>query len=542
METNVVIALFVGIVFAVFISTATMFFVFRERYRKLASQIDRQLDSKSDLPRLRAEYLEYLLRTYRGFKFRGPGEPSKIPTSVSLDNIYVPLLAQLDSSSLEEGKQVLVENEVFNHQKVIILGNPGSGKTTTLLHIATDLAQKKETFLPIYIPLRSYANVLAISDIGLQEYLHEFYEYSHPIAVAPLFESVIAEGKALILLDGLDEVGRIRPELIRKIELFADSVVPRGNKIVVTSRIVGYQEFPLDHSWTLLTLLDWGEDAIEKYIRNWYLVLEMGRGSTSSENVVEAERKSESLIEAIRSNSRLRVIATSPLMLAILISLHSQRGLLPDSRVKLYDMVLEILVDKWNYYRSPDLLSADTTFDYYVAVDVLSSLALWTRQQNNISGVVKKDELIEWLTNYFMGDEWKKPRGEAIKSATEFLYQIQNSGLFLERGYNMFGFVHRTFEDVLAARGIAKLQIEERDLIVRTYISDEAWDEPIVLAVGVLGILQARRLEANAMVGQLLDLGQPGIKVATKCLEEYGTSNILDKELIQRIKKNGAKA
>lgn len=42
METNFVIAIFVGIAIAVFISTATIFFIFRQRYRNLAKKIDEQ--------------------------------------------------------------------------------------------------------------------------------------------------------------------------------------------------------------------------------------------------------------------------------------------------------------------------------------------------------------------------------------------------------------------------------------------------------------------------------------------------------------------
>ncbi len=94
---------------------------------------------------------------------------------------------------------------------VVILGDPGSGKTTLLHHLALTLALEPDAqnTLPIFLPLAAYDDYLNrdARDAPLGEFLAYYYEnWRNLPGLAPLFKQALEQGRAVLLLDGLDEV------------------------------------------------------------------------------------------------------------------------------------------------------------------------------------------------------------------------------------------------------------------------------------------------------------------------------------------------
>ena len=103
---------------------------------------------------------------------------------------------------------------------VVILGDPGSGKTTLLHYLALQTARltvplegagnERGQQLPIFVPLAAYDDYLSrnpSNEISLGDFLPLYYEKWRSLpGLAPLFEQALAEGRAFLLLDGLDEV------------------------------------------------------------------------------------------------------------------------------------------------------------------------------------------------------------------------------------------------------------------------------------------------------------------------------------------------
>jgi predicted NACHT family NTPase len=161
--------------------------------------------------------------------------------------------AQLESRT---GKKFLAV-QLLSHsqsQKVVLLGAPGSGKTTLMSYFAVMLAQQQpeklglaaEDWLPILIRIR---DLTTQSDIGLLDYARQFAEKTLTVKSLPtgFFEYWLEDGRALILLDGLDEVAEEakRYDAVRQIENFigqfdknrrrsiwipgdSEKVIPRG--------------------------------------------------------------------------------------------------------------------------------------------------------------------------------------------------------------------------------------------------------------------------------------------------------------------------
>lgn len=142
---------------------------------------------------------------------------------------------------------VEIEAALREKKRVVILGDPGSGKSTMLKYLALRLAKDENAPLPILLPLNAYAKALAQKDINLQSYLVEYFagRAEGVAALGPLFKEALSSGKAVIMLDGLDEVQSNRAALAQKVEAFTHEAVLRGNRVAVTSRIVGYRDAPL---------------------------------------------------------------------------------------------------------------------------------------------------------------------------------------------------------------------------------------------------------------------------------------------------------
>ena len=195
---------------------------------------------------LRRDYLAYLERTHRALDFKGIPQLRSLPKELSLEEVYVPLLARPElpegdtwerrlagrvwaADALPEealkamehaGSAALVQIEEALREKkrVVVLGDPGSGKSTLLKHLALRLAKDPEAPLPILLPLNAFARALSHHPVNLQAYLAEYFKERAQVvaALGPLFEAALAEGKAVILLDGLDEVQSERAALVER--------------------------------------------------------------------------------------------------------------------------------------------------------------------------------------------------------------------------------------------------------------------------------------------------------------------------------------
>ena len=251
----------------------------------------------ADLHQLRRDYLAYLREKYRHLDMKGQLQVQQVTQQLSLAAVYVPLkattpqsatalwvagrrhpwpggpdLAELSGPPNRSTEPQLIEQALRHDPAVVVLGDPGAGKSTLLKIIALALAEQDDGPLPILLPLNTYARRLQQGDLCLDDFLGEYYAARQPklAVVGQLFRQALAEGQAVVLLDGLDEVQADRHFLVRLVQDFAATHLPApapagtmdapplpGNRLVVTSRIVGYDTAPLaGRQWRSYTLTD----------------------------------------------------------------------------------------------------------------------------------------------------------------------------------------------------------------------------------------------------------------------------------------------
>ena len=241
-----------------------------------------------------------------------------------------------------------------------------------------------------------------------------------------------------MLLDGLDEVQTQRGFLVRLVQDFAAEQIPSpgrgegpvpGNRLVVTSRIVGYRDAPLDGPrWRTYTLVDFGREEIERFADRWTLAFEVATHGDTELAREAAARERDELLAAIRGSPGIERLASNPLLLTILALIKRQGVTLPQRRVELYELYLRTLISAWNKARSLDQRPVGPEMDYLETVQVLAPLGLWLRETNPTAGLVSRPALEGWLARLLpagmgAGARPGSPRGRRVSESGQPLLQ-----------------------------------------------------------------------------------------------------------------------
>jgi len=490
-------------------------------------------------------YLQYFTDRYQYLDLKGMGISERVALRLPLLEMYIPLQTRLEVPGEETWPEELrlagrklpgdedeehisrlgepqpVLELLRKNDGLIILGDPGAGKTTFLKYLALKVARGEAEELglgprlPLLVPLSAYATALDEEGVRLDEFIADYFcERVADLPIDEMLAAALKEGSALVLLDGLDEVRELslRHTVVDRVLDFYGYHRRAGNKFALTSRIVGYREVaPTAEGLVECTLVDFGDKEIEAFVEKWTAAIERAARGETDFAEEEAERERRELLDAIRSNPGVRGLAANPLLLTILALMKRQGVTLPERRVQLYDHYVRTLLSSWNLARG---LGRPPTRDLDVVqtMRILAPLALWMHQQRLGVGLVRQEELKRELARIYaqQGDE------EAERAVERFLEDVREyAGLLLERGAGQYGFIHLTFEEYLAAVGLGRLgqgKIEPVVEVLADHVGDAAWREVALLAIGYLGIVQQWEEVASGVVGELLDRqpGEPG--------------------------------
>jgi formylglycine-generating enzyme required for sulfatase activity/energy-coupling factor transporter ATP-binding protein EcfA2 len=510
-----------------------------------------------DLAQLRADYLAYLRDSYRYLDMKGLMQVQRVTQQLPLAAVYVPLKARSRQGMAGEGllrvagrlwrQEALpdspelpalleaaaprpIDEILKTDPAVVILGDPGAGKSTLLKVMALAMAEKKDGPLPILLPLNAYARRLAEGPVSLGRFLGEYYAGRQQKLgqAGALFEQALAARQAVVLLDGLDEVQANRAHLVRLAQDFVAEYMPEpgegvepvvGNRAVVTSRLVGYEEAPLTgRQWRVYTLADFERADIEQFVRQWSLAFAISVQGDTPPARQGAEKERRELLAAIAARPSVERLAANPLLLTILALIKYTGVALPEERVKLYELYLQALIESWNRARALDQYPVGPGLKYEETVQILAPLALWLRQTNPTAGLVSRSQLETWLTATFHGEDWGLPKGEAYQRGLEFLAGVERyTNLLLERGERQYGFLHLTLEEMLAAQGIAYRLDQNRAealALFERYLAEPGWHETLQLAIAFVAVIQRLPRQAGAILQHLLELDMPAGETA----------------------------
>jgi len=181
---------------------------------------------------------------YEPIKLKSKRVKGAVDASSGKGDEYDPLLMDSVGGDIE-GKSRVYDtfNDAFVYYdgRMLLLGAPGAGKTTTLFQVARDaiLLRKQDPTqpLPILNLIREWHPKKYAS---LSDWLED--SYGSPANVKQL----LAEGRALLILDGLDEVGeKYKDEATKKDcdpRLLFMEQIPANNRVLISCRAKDYQQ------------------------------------------------------------------------------------------------------------------------------------------------------------------------------------------------------------------------------------------------------------------------------------------------------------
>jgi formylglycine-generating enzyme required for sulfatase activity len=472
----------------------------------------------------------------------------------------------------EEEKAVALSllDAVIEKRRIVILGGPGSGKSTFLNHLGLCLAlqgsepeqnwlrrlpnwsQSEATLLPIAVTLRDFAQTMtATSEEATPQPLWRFIssrlQAQNLGFVSDALHQALEVGEAIVLLDGLDEIptAHQRRFVRDSVAAFADRY-PR-TRLLVTCRTLSYQ----DSAWQLgklpfVTIAPFDQEKIKAFITAWYDTLARLNVMTQA----EAERLAQRLQEAI-GRPELRDLADNPLLLTVMALVHTHRGRLPDARALLYEETVDILLWRWEEIKvAAGTGTAPLRRLLHEAnrADVDFKRTLWqlayTVQGQRTAGAedgladIHEFTLQKALTELHPDRDrnWAYALIQAIKL---------RAGLLLERAPEVYTFPHRTFQEYLAGCHLAAA-----GKFAQTAASLAAegafWRQTILLAVGRLVYLGGDTDKPLALVGELCPRRTPttdqewrNIWLAGDVLLEMGLHRVRDSalglDLLERV-------
>ena len=397
------------------------------------------------------------------------------------------------------------------HAHLAIIGAPGAGKTTALKWLALAYARRQvkerleldEDRLPLFVTLRDFNRFLDNLEKSaglpgqlppglLARHLQEYYaeHVAHLHLPADFFIRALATGRALVLLDGLDEVA-VAAKRARAAEFVVACVrAYPGCRFVLTSRPRGYENDCRTHLAVLCSecrVRDFDDDDIAAFSRNWYLAVTVARAGDNPTTRDQAESAAKNRQAAVKQE-RVRPLAANPLLLSILALIHQKGVGLPQRRVELYQECTEFLLGYWDATRGGDVgreLAELGGWNSNVRRKLLEPIALWMQGRGENRTQVHRDELIpklaEQFGRYFVGT----PEQSTLR-AEEFVNVITlRTGLLLPKEENVFEFAHPTFREYFAA--CAMMARKDYISALLAHLHDPWWNEVHLLGIGHIG-------------------------------------------------------
>lgn len=361
---------------------------------------------------------------------------------------------------------------VKQYSNLMVLGKPGSGKTTFLKHIAIQCISGnfKADLVPIFITLKNFAESKDCS--CLIEYINQNFNANN-ILDNSITEKLLIHGRALVLFDGLDEVMEAHEARILKVlsKIYTNY---GANKFIVTCRIAAKQ-YTLKN-FTEVEVADFNDEQIISFAHKWF----------STRDTI----KGKNFVDKLKNNFSIKELATNPLLLTLLCLTFEESADFPVNRLELYKEGINLLLRKWDAVRNIERDRLYKKLSVQYKQNLLSKIALITFEGGNY--FFKQQELEQYIIDYIINLHDASTEFEVLHlDANAVLKSIEaQHGLLVERARGIYSFSHLTFHEYFTAQEIVTncepqaLEIALRQLVSR--IAEKRWREVFLLTVGML--------------------------------------------------------
>jgi formylglycine-generating enzyme required for sulfatase activity len=408
---------------------------------------------------------------------------------------------------------------IAQHRRIVLLGDPGSGKTTTLWRLAYDYAtaarEDPQAPLPVLVPLGGYT--------GHGPF--EAYLARHLGPLADRMEIYRAAGRLTLLLDGLNEMPQTGYEQrVGRIRSFLDCYPEET--VVVTCRELDYvvkleqlqkvETAPLDVTRIRLFLHNYlGESAGKRLfwemaggeVRELWATWQDAGGTWEQfwsadeipRNVYSKTRPSQDgLWKKLRQAlPALLALTRNPYLLLMTAQIYAAReGVLPTNRARLFGAFVDTLLDREKKRQPEGWIPGEQQ------KDALAALAYAMQTAGGRGTTVERAWAVDQLCTV------------APDCDTEHLLYLASSATILNADGATVRFCHQLLQEVFTAREMGR-RVKAGESLTRYWPADcwwepSGWEETAILMVGMED-------DATALLGKLKDVNPV---LAARCLSD----------------------
>jgi formylglycine-generating enzyme required for sulfatase activity len=488
--------------------------------------------SEDEIRQHEQHYLRFVMQDCMGLEWlRLVRKQDENTPTIGLDSVYTALLTNSDSADefpkkyrevadgisswagRQSHRQLSALDMLNLKQRLVLTGDPGSGKSAFVSYLALCLAgenlndaranlqtlteplpdengnpqtrkvkvegkdkpEQQEVrqrwehpaLIPVRLILRDFsasrhfpADDASANARCVLDFLHQYLQDNCLEAYSPILDARLRTGEALIMFDGLDEVpqaGERRKRLIACLDAFVKTFA--SARFLVTCRPYAYDK----PEWKLARFAEthlavFTDGQMIRFIQRWY-------GSSRDYQGDVAEQRAGKLQAAVLARPSLKKLAARPLLLSLIAYLHANRHELPERRADLYERLLELLVDEWEKarFKAEDAAKAIACEQHSLAEYlqtgqdsirlVLERLAFAAHaQQDQASTQETADIAATQLTDALL----RVASNADIKPLRLCEYLRDRVGILYQRGGAsemgaVYTFPHRSFQEYLAA-------------------------------------------------------------------------------------------
>ncbi len=446
-----------------------------------------------------------------------------------IEEIYTPLKTShsrqedagcLDMEKARMGERVPLTDLLSTNRRLLIVGDPGGGKTTFMKLIAGVLAKDalgrekpgrqdhlglsldKPAPVPVFIRLAALADALKekTGDVSSGESwrkLIQVMEHIYGKTKTALLKEQMDSGGCALLLDGLDEVAE---EYVRDLIVeVVNSILSHwdDNLIVISSRPFGYHDISDIETITTAHIDAFGNKEIIEFLDRWCQALfQSGDGKTLLEYLPEIR-------DAIIDSAHIRKLARNPVMLTCLCVVHWNERKLPHGKADLLNAVLRWLLNA----REENRKQRGHTNNF--AEECFKALAIaMTCHEDGKQVIVDLSWSAEQLKVPFSDIKGIDDNDRVRRDGMRFLEEeMLDSGIIEKYGSGQLRFWHLNFQEHFAARSLVDRSDDNWWEIVAPQLLNPQWIEVLDHLAGCLAGTGVYRL--HMLVEKVLSTGDP---------------------------------
>ncbi len=360
--------------------------------------------------------------------------------------------------------------------KVMCLGAPGSGKTIYLYYVAIQCnkGELQTRRVPIFLRLIEFTDTIKNQpELSVLNYIESLFHtegFEQPQAI----ETIITQGRALILLDGLDEVPKDFSKLV--LSRIREFCKYRTNSIIITCRTNALDYNFSDLKFTQVIVADFEQPQIEIFANKWFVAV-------AKNDKQAGEARAKEFIEklGLPEHKRIRDLAVTPILLNLTCLIFKNNlGEFPKNRSELYQRGINILLEEWDAERGIERDEVYGKLDLEGRKALLTHVAKVSFEENRY--FFKQEEIEKYIADYLRTlphaqiDSLQTDSRAVLKSI-----EVQH-GLLMERAPEIYSFSHLTFQEYFTAKWFCD-QADWEGLAA--HVRKKHWREVFLLAIGM---------------------------------------------------------